>query len=165
MTREIITEEQYHDVRLSYEPGEKAKAEIAAEIGAPAPAPVDTVSTDANESADLDAFLSGEDVDDPAVDTAPAAVTEVDTSNDQAETKAEVAIDDEDDADASSFLAPAATTETAELDRSVDTDRPVHEVDADEAAAEAAVEAPAEDEAPAAEEAPKKKGRKSGRGA
>ena len=164
VTREIITEEQYHDVRLSYEPSEKAKAEIAAEIGAPAPAPVDTVSTDDNESADLDAFLSGEDVEEPVVDTAPAAVTEVDTSNDPAETKAEASIDDEDDADASSFLAPAAVTEsevpTAEEKVAAD------ETPADEApVAETEVEAPVEDEAPAADEAPKKKGRKSGRGA
>ncbi len=152
VTRAVITEDQYHDVRLSYEPGEKAKAEIDAEIGAPAPADGPAISTDANEDADLDAFLAGDLTDESYVDTAPAATIEVDTTNDPAETK--MAIEDEDDADASSFLAPTTVTEsevpTAE-----------EKITADETPMD---EAPVEDEAPAVEAAPKKKGRKSGRG-
>lgn len=174
VTREVITEEQYHDVRLSYEPGEKAKAEIAAEIGAPAPAPVAPISTDANEEADLDAFLSGESVDDPVVDTAAEeAPVEVDTTDDPAEAKG-MEFDDEDDGDASSFLAPAAPAEaeTPAFDQAVDlpkTAEDIAQIDREniEAIREslpAVDEAPVEDEAPAEEAAPKKKGRKSGRG-
>ena len=163
VTREVITEDQYRDVRLSYELAAGEQAAVAEKLGAPVPAAPETaVNTDANEAATVDplAFLNGEgdDPDDPVVDTSPIKPEEavvVDTTNDPAETKPEVA-DDDDDND---FFKPKAEPKD-ELDRAVPTD----------AAATVLTTVPVETpeapaDAPAGEDLPRRRGKRSGRGA
>lgn len=107
VTRETITEDEYREVRLSYEPA-------AAKAAPPAP----SGEAAADEAVDVDPadFLSGKsDVEEPAVDTAPAETTEVDASADVASSPApeypsapaEPAADED---DGEEFLAPTAPT-------------------------------------------------------
>lgn len=146
VTRETITEDQYREVRLSYDlaPGEQAA--VAAKLSVPTAK--ETVRTEENESTGVDplAFLSGEagaDPEDPVVDTSPIkTVQEIDTTGD---TTTEVNDADDDDGD---FLAPKPT-EPAD-DRVFTPD-----------AAEVNLEPPAH----VTEAAPKKRSRRSGRGA
>jgi hypothetical protein len=83
VTREIISEEQYHDVRLSYEAGGEAQADVDKKLGAPAPR--GEVKTEENESAPGDdaEFLGGQDEDEARMAT-PGPTQEVDTSGDPA---------------------------------------------------------------------------------
>jgi hypothetical protein len=104
VTREVITEDQYHDVRLSYALGAGEQAAVDAKLGAPAPrgGAANTVVVDEAAPLDAAAFLrgEGEDPDDPIVGTAPEPVQEVDTSRDVQESPAPAyptaAEDDED---------------------------------------------------------------------
>lgn len=129
VTREVITEEQYHDVRLSYTAGAGERAAIDEKLGAPAPRGEAGAE---GEGTDED-FLAGEEDDELAM-ARVGGTREVDTSLDPPETETEPA-DEDDDND---FLAerqpqgdpPAATND--ELDRAVDTDRPVRVVDEEE---------------------------------
>jgi hypothetical protein len=113
VTREVITEDQSRDVRFSYFDPKPAAGNADAFFGAPAPAGEKAAD---GPGADLDpeAFLAG-DGDEPAVDTTPSNVQEVDTSADPAPavTPAADAADD----DESDFLTgrktPAASAEPA----------------------------------------------------
>lgn len=166
VTRETITEDQYRDVRLSYELAAGEQAGVAEKLGVPEAKGTEAVSTDA-KAADVDplAFLNGEgdDPDDPVVDTSPIrpeeAVT-VDTTNDPAESKA-VEDDDDDDND---FLKPKAEPPATDT---ILTTVPVQDAVFTPDAAEVSPEGfpPTQEETAKAEELPRRRGKRSGRGA
>ncbi len=99
VTREVITEDQYRDVRLSYTLGEGETAALNEKLGPPVPR--ETVSVDDSEDVgDLD-FLSGlPRVEEPEIDITPSEVREVDTSDDEpSQPPTEADTSDEDDSD------------------------------------------------------------------
>lgn len=117
VTREVITEDQYREVRLSYEPAAAEKVALAAAVGVPATTA--TVRTEDNEDvADPLAFLSGDtpDPDDQVVDTSPVVPTEVDTTTDVVTSVPESAAEDDDDNDfGKTFLTPEPTAAAPEV--------------------------------------------------
>lgn len=134
VTREVLTEEQYHEVRISYEAAPTETAELNAVFGPPAP--TKTVRTEDNESIDDPlAFLGGGD-DEPPVSTDAVATTPVDTSADPAP-------DDGDDAD-NDFLNPVSPAATVDVPAAPAADA------AAESADPPAEEVPAADDKPAA---------------
>lgn len=82
VTRERITEDEYRDVQLSYEPDAAEQAGIAAKLGVPQA--TTTVKTEDNESVTGDPldFLNSAAGDDPVVDVEAAPTVAVDTTGD-----------------------------------------------------------------------------------
>ncbi len=165
VTREAITEEQYRDVRISYEPGVAEQKGVAEKLGVPQA--TETVRTEANEAADVDplAFLNGEgdDPDDPVVDTSAVPPQEVDTTADPEPQKDFLAPEEDDESDA-----PRALTaeEVAAL-----TAPPVRGEAANTVVIDEKQEVPAEDTIlttvpvePAADDLPRRRSKRSGRG-
>lgn len=147
VTREQITEEQFHDVRLSYTPSDNDKKAIDAKIGTVTPrGDAKVESVEKALPADPLAFLRGEgdDPDDPVVDTSPINMKEVDASKDEVSSVVGYpsAPDDDDDGADNSFLQPkeeAVPINTGkqtlvdtshELDRAVETNIPVKVLEA-----------------------------------
>ncbi len=187
VTREVITEDQYRDIRLSYEPSHAEQQAINAKLGsAPAPRGNETRSADNEAIADPLAFLRGE-IDDPdnfpPVEAAP--VTAVDTSLDEqlspapSYPTAPVGSWDDDGAD-NSFLTPPMPPPNSpqqlrnthdELDRQVQTNAPIQAMDGIGEVPEGAppsehITTPTEELPGIGSDAPKPrtKGRRSGRG-
>lgn len=164
VTREVITEEQYHDVRLSYEPKAGEQAAIAEKLGVPQAAT--TVKTEDNEAATVDPldFLNGEAGEDEKVDVeATAPPTEVDTTGDVASSPAPgLSPSDDDEAD-NDFLSPEAPVTTA----AVETMDGVGDVPAGPIGETGHHGDPGEpgEPAPAEENLPRRRGKRSGRGA
>lgn len=142
VTREVLTEEQFHDVRISYELSDEEKESIDSKLGAPKPREEKRVDDgDSGEVLDLAAFLAGEIEDDEEARERAilngGTVQEVDTSADVQDSpapsypEAPKAEEDDDDSD---FLGGQQLRNTHdELDRAVQTDAPVkitdHEAD------------------------------------
>ena len=130
VTREVITEEQYHDVKLSYTLGESEQKALDAKLGAPpAPKGEKVLSpTNADDSElDPEAFLSGQanfdDEDKIPDDGLP--VVEVDTSNDVPDSPApeypSAPVQEEEDED-NDFVVPASPLPSAQFPVSRTTD-------------------------------------------
>lgn len=187
VTRERITEDEYRDVQLSYEPDAREQAGIAEKLGVPQAAT--TVKTEDNESVTVDPldFLNSAAGDDPVVDVEAAPTVAVDTTGD---VKSFPNDDDEADND---FLAPkpepaeeprveipadvitrlpgntsaegtgdqaAETQVVGDVDRAVPTDTPVRVNDTEP---DVLAEKAGEPEAP--EPTAPRRGKRSGRGA
>lgn len=152
VAREVLTEEQYHDIRLSYDMGAEEQAAVAAKLGVPTA--ITTVATEDNESVAMDplAFLNGDDDGEPAVDTSPLQVTNVDTSNDVASSEAPsyptAPQEDDDDGADNTFLTPSSPAVFEE----------------NETPAEAPVEAQVDAPTKTTTETPVRPGRRHGRG-
>ncbi len=116
VTREKITEDEYREVRLSYDTSVTEQASIAEKLGVPQAK--ETVRTEDNETTDVDplAFLKGEgdDPEDPVIDTSPIVTKEVDTTDDVASSPAPSYPTPGDDEDDNDFLKPKPEPEAVD---------------------------------------------------
>lgn len=156
VTREVITEDMYHEVRLSYEQ----------DAVLPLPEPKATVQVPTNDTiGDPKDFLDSDD-DEETIDTSPLpAATEVDTSEDVATSPAPShptapeTGDDDDDSDYGRVRGEQANTVLVDDKQEVE---PTTEPTTEPATEDAPVDPPA-DEPASAEDKPRR-GRRSGRG-
>lgn len=145
VTRQVITEGQHRDVRLSYALGDQEREDLETKLQAPMPMPTAAVRVEDNEAVsdeELDALLGGKTLTEDGPSTAPTETVEVDTTNDVQDSPAPsypAPAEAEEDED-NDFLSPKGEQPRTdpyqgtamahdELDRSVDTDKPVRVVD------------------------------------
>lgn len=164
VTREQITEEEYREVRLSYDTSAAEQAGIAEKLGVPQAK--ETVRTEDNETSDVDplAFLKGvgDDPEDPVIDTSPIVTKEVDTTDDVASSPAPSYPTPGDDEDDNDFLKPKPEPEAVDtILTTVQVEEAVFTPDAAEVIG-TPVETPAEE--PVEEVKTTRKAKRSGRG-
>jgi hypothetical protein len=146
VTREVITEEQYHEVRLSYEqeavlPLPEQQPEVKVEDATNAVDPMDFLNADSSDN-------------DEVINTSPAAeTTEVDTTDDVVNNSA-AATDDDDDSDY------GRTTVNEQAEVAVEANTQPEEPAAEPQTSETQPEQPTESD----EDSKPRRGRRSGRG-